>query len=229
MYDNMALMPHLSLKKTIQHSLEANDLNAVAVLARENRKALSLLVRLAYAKDTLMGQRAIRAMGLVAQELVKTEPEILRDRVRKLLWSLNDESGGIGWSAPELLGEIVSADPDRFADVIPLIADVYGIEEKVFRPGVLYALGRIAESAPARIVPFLAVIEQGLTDDDPEVRARALQAAGRIKAHLDQKSQERLEQGMKGLLADEAEVWIYGEKDFKGREIREVAQEELDR
>jgi len=217
-----------NLKKSINDALEKNDFTASLALARQDRKVISYLVRFAYVKDTLLGQRAIRAMGLVAKELVRTEPEILRDRVRKLLWSLNDESGGIGWSAPELLGEIVSADPERFADVIPLIADVYGIEEKVFRPGVLYALGRIAESAPARIVPFLGVIEQGLKDDDPEVRARALQAAGRIKAHLDQKGQERLEQGMKGLLSDQAEVWIYGENDFRGMEVREVAQEALD-
>jgi hypothetical protein len=92
-------------------------------LAQQGQKAVSPLVRFAYARDTLIGQRAIRAMGLVAKELVTSEPEILRDRVRKLLWSLNDESGGIGWSAPELLGEIVSADPDRFADIIPLIAE----------------------------------------------------------------------------------------------------------
>jgi hypothetical protein len=57
-------------------------------------------------------------------------------------WSLSDESGGIGWSAPELIGEIVCADPRRFADIVPLIADVYAIEEDVFRPGVLYAFSR---------------------------------------------------------------------------------------
>ena len=27
---------------------------------------------------------------------------------RRLIWSLNDESGGIGWGAPEAMGEILA-------------------------------------------------------------------------------------------------------------------------
>jgi len=123
------------MKKSIRQALEEEDLKAVVAHAAQDRKAMSYLVRFAYDKDTLIGQRAIRAMGLVAKELVTAEPEVLRDRVRKLLWSLNDESGGIGWSAPELLGEIVSADPERFADVIPLIAEEYSTAGRVFRLG----------------------------------------------------------------------------------------------
>ena len=124
-----------NLKRIINDALEKNDFTAILARARQDWKVVSLLVRCAYVKDTLLGQRAIRAMGLVAKELVTAEPEVLRDRVRKLLWSLNDESGGIGWSAPELLGEIVSADPERFADVIPLIAEEYSTAGRVFRLG----------------------------------------------------------------------------------------------
>ena len=104
LYDNMVHMTHPSLKKTIQYALEANDLNTVAALAKENRKALSLLVRPAYDKETLVGWRAISAVGLAARQLIKTDYEYLRETARKLLWSLSDESGGIGWAAPELLG-----------------------------------------------------------------------------------------------------------------------------
>src|SRR5512147_1025466 len=100
-----------TLKKTILHALESNELGAIASLAEKDRKVLSQLVRLAYDKETLVGWRAIRAVGLAARALVKTDREFLRDTCRKLLWSLSDESGGIGWSAPEMLGEIVSSDP----------------------------------------------------------------------------------------------------------------------
>jgi len=76
--------------------------------------------------------------------MVRRDPEFLRETCRKLLWSFTDESGGIGWSAPEMLGEIVSSDPKRFQDVIPLIAAAYEVDEDVFRAGVLYALSRVA-------------------------------------------------------------------------------------
>src|SRR5512143_1934352 len=100
-------MTQLEMKKFIHHALDMNDMDAVVSLVQKNKKALSLLIRMAYDKETLVGWRAIQAVGRIANVLVKTEPEFLRIAVRRLLWSLSDESGGIGWASPELLGEIV--------------------------------------------------------------------------------------------------------------------------
>ena len=83
------------LKQKIHNTLEINDLEAVVSFAKENRKVLSLLVRSAYDKESLVGWRAIKAIGLAARALVKTDYKFLRELVRKLLWSLSDESGGI--------------------------------------------------------------------------------------------------------------------------------------
>jgi len=121
-------------------ALESNDLESVAAMAKEHRNVLSLLARLAYDKETLTGWRAIKAVGRAARVLLPIDYPFLHETVRKLLWSLSDESGGIGWSSPEMLGEIVCTDPHKFSDIIPLIAEVYDIEETHFRPGVLYAL-----------------------------------------------------------------------------------------
>lgn len=211
------------LKQTILHSLEANDLEAVVALATENRKVLSQLVRMAYDKETLVGWRAIKAIGLVAGELVKTDDEFLRVTIRKLLWSLSDESGGIGWSAPEILGEIVSADPKRFSDIIPLISEVYKVEEKVFRPGILYALGRIAEVDPALVMPFIDVIEQALSDENPLTRVHALMAIKTLKDKLGRDDWERFSGKIKSLLSDKAEVWLYEKDSFVGVQVKEVA------
>ncbi len=84
-----------SLKSAIQHALESNELDAIASLAKKNKRVLPLLVRLAYEKDTLVAWRAIKAVGLIARELVMTDYEFLRETARKLLWSVSDESGGI--------------------------------------------------------------------------------------------------------------------------------------
>ena len=84
------------MRKIILQALESNDLDAVVSLAQKSRKALSLLVRMAYDKETLVGWRAIKAAGRIAKALAKIDHEFLRITIRKLLWSLSDESGGIG-------------------------------------------------------------------------------------------------------------------------------------
>jgi hypothetical protein len=173
-------MTSLDRKKIIYAALELNDLDSVVSLVQKNKRALSQLIRFAYDKDTLVGWRAIKAIGLASKMLVKTDDEFLRVTMRKLLWSLSDESGGIGWAAPEILGEIVRVDPEKFSDIIPLIAGVYEIEEKVFRPGVMYALASIAEIAPERVACYQKIVVMALVDADPMVRIYALTLVGNV-------------------------------------------------
>ncbi|HEX9136434.1 MAG TPA: hypothetical protein VF905_05765, partial [Nitrospirota bacterium] len=167
---NNDMLIQQDMKQAVLSALEANDLDAIETFALRGRTVLSVLVRLAYDKETLVGRRAIIATGRVASVFIRNNGEFLRETVRKLLWSLTDESGGIGWSAPELLGEIVIADPEKFADVVPIIAGVFSIEEEVFRPGILYAFKKIAESHPEMISPYQDIILRGLSESTPEAR-----------------------------------------------------------
>jgi len=210
-----------TLKKSILNLLEANDLSALVVLAKEKPRVMSLLVRISYDKETFAGWRAIKAVGLIAQELVRTDYEYLRNTIRKLRWSLSDESGGIGWSAPELIGEIVCADPRRFADIVPLIADVYTIEEDVFRPGVMYAFSRIAESAPDLISPFADIVCAALTDQNALVRIYALETIGKLKRH---DSLSIAGDVMEKLKHDNSEVWVYRGNTFVNVTVGDVAE-----
>lgn len=213
------------LKQKIHDALEANDLTAIVALAKENKKVLSLLVRMAYDKETLVGWRAIKVMGLAARALVKTDYEFLRELVRKLLWSLSDESGGIGWAAPELLGEIVSAGPEWFGDIIPLIAEVYDIEEKVFRPGILYALGKIAEVSPDLVIPFKDLIRRVLSEEgEPLSRVFALDLLKTLKSRLGKDDLDDLKKIIQGLSSDLSEAWVYKNDRFICIEIGEYAR-----
>lgn len=212
-------------KEAIKSGLEANDLGSLVLAAQADRKVMSALVRLAYDKDTLVGARAIKAMGLIARELVRTDPECLRETCRKLLWSLSDESGGIGWSAPEMLGEIVAADPKRFADIIPLLASVYEADEEVFRPGVLFALARVGEQAPERVLLHADIVLKGLSEPDPLARIFALDAlkslAGRLEAHVLTEACRLV----KALFTDTTEAWVYKSDDFSPMEVGFHARE----
>lgn len=213
-----------SLKQSILDALESNDLDAVVSLSKGNRKVLSELVRLAYDKETLVGWRAIKTVGLVAKEMIKTDPAFLRETTRKLLWSLSDESGAIGWSAPEILGEIVSAHPQRFRDIIPLVAEVYDIEEKVFRPGVLYALSIIADVNPESVSAHKDLAMRGLSDDNPSARVYAIEFVRKLKSLLSEEERVSVDKLLQDLSADRAEVWIYGKSDFESIQVGELAR-----
>jgi hypothetical protein len=222
-------MTQIEMKKFIHRALEMNDLDAVVLLVQKERKALSLLIRMAYDKETLVGWRAIKAVGRIANVLVKTEPEFLRIAVRRLLWSLSDESGGIGWAAPELLGEIVHSDPEGFADIIPLIAEVYGIEEQTFRPGVVYALARIAEVAPEMIVSFQKIIIRSLVDTNPLIRIYALDLIGLLWPVVCTKNlwsmdyKKKVENLVNNIRIDNKVAWIYQNNGFIDIEVGEYA------
>ncbi|MCK9419001.1 MAG: hypothetical protein M0R70_06460 [Nitrospirae bacterium] len=223
-------MTQLEIKRTIQQALEQNDLDAVVSLVQQHRRALSQLVRIAYDKDTLAGWRAIKAIGRVAKALVKTDDEFLRVTIRKLLWSLSDESGGIGWAAPEILGEIVSADPGKFSDIIPLIAEVYEIEEKVFRPGVIYALMRIAETSPELVMNYQKIIISSLTDGDPMIRIyildliRLLWPIACKKNIWSKEYQDKIENAIINLKNDGKVVWIYKNSAFIDIEVGDAVK-----
>jgi hypothetical protein len=218
-----------ALKKTVVAALESNDLEAVASLVHQHRKVLSQLVRQSYDKETHVGWRAILAVGMAARELVKTDPESLRDACRKLLWSLNDESGGIGWSAPELLGEIVSSDTKRFADFVPLVAEAYYIEGGMFRAGVMYALARIGAEAPERAAAHQDIIADALVAHDPLVRIRALELVeavlkGKIQMPLWAEENTSFLRGrILALCKDMGEASIYKGNDFTSIQVGEKA------
>ncbi len=213
-------MNHLELKKITQNALEKNDVDALVERICQERLSLIPLIRFAYDKDTLVGWRAIKAVGRVARAISGTDHEVLRVTARKLLWSLSDESGSIGWSAPELLGEIVSADPHAFADIIPLIVEVYGIEERTFRPGVVYALSRIAETAPKIAARYQDIVINALDDIDPLVRVYGIELAGIILPKALEDGLWSIEYCKKVYIAldnlknDDKVVWLYKNNGF---------------
>jgi hypothetical protein len=90
---------------------------------------------------------------------------------------VNDESGSIGWRAPEAIGEILTQCPGQFNEFLsPLIyfLDIELEDAPRFRAGTLWAIGRISSANPGVIIPVLDLILACLADTDPQVRGMAL-------------------------------------------------------
>lgn len=161
--------------------LLAGDLDGVAALAEGERRVLGALLAYTYEPDGLLRWRAVEALGLASRRVAQRDPEFVRGILRRLLWSLSDESGGIGWSAPEAMGEIVAHSPDLFGDFAPIVASLFeSLEEDYFQPGILWAIGRIAGSAPALVRDAFPTVLGFLASADPRVRGVAAWTLGKM-------------------------------------------------
>ncbi|MBF0259471.1 MAG: hypothetical protein HQK62_11635 [Desulfamplus sp.] len=93
--------------------------------------------------------RAIRAMGKVVAQMATNNLESARVVMRRLMWSLNDESGGIGWGAPEAMGEIMAQDErlaNEYRNILLSYVDEQGnfLEYEPLRKGAIWAIQRLS-------------------------------------------------------------------------------------
>ena len=79
-----------------------------AVCQMPLRKVVNALFSFFYSRDPLHFWQAVTAMGAVVSLLAEENMETARVVMRRLMWSLNEESGGIGWGSAEAMGEIMA-------------------------------------------------------------------------------------------------------------------------
>jgi len=143
-----------------QWLLEANYA-PILELAKKKKTILSQLTALSYKEDTIISNRAIETTGLAAHIIAENDPEYIRNYLLRLFWLVNDESGGIGWRAPELIGEILYHCP-QFSQFFPMLISLLDLEEKDalrFQAGTIWAIGRVAQVKQDAMLPALPRIQ----------------------------------------------------------------------
>ncbi len=100
---------------------------------------------------------AISTMGWATARLAEEDMEEARIIVRRLLWSLNEESGGIGWGAPEAMAEILCYHEGLAGEYIHMLLSYMRpdgqeahqegnfLEHETLQRGLLWAAGRLAQ------------------------------------------------------------------------------------
>jgi len=106
-----------------------------------------------YNKDELIKFRSVTAMGELVARIADDSMEKARIILRRIMWNLNDESGGIGWGSPEAMGEILSKSPSlarEFKSILFSYLDHRGnhIEHEMLQRGVLWGIGTYLGAAP---------------------------------------------------------------------------------
>ncbi len=136
-------------KEKVRAILVARDFEALNDWANKTRAPLRRLFSLTYDNDVLIRYRAIEAIGRVAMSTAEYDMEKVRVFIRGLIWLMTEESGGIGWHAPETIAEICVRVPTLFEEYAKLLPQF--LEEESFVPSTCGALHRLAPLTPGLI------------------------------------------------------------------------------
>lgn len=173
------------LRRQVQGLLQAPDFD----LTRSEwsrlpaEKAVSHLLSFLYSPDECIKWRAVTAVGIVTAKLADGDMESGRVVMRRLMWNLNDESGGIGWGSPEAMAEIMAMH-QRLADeyvhilVSYIREDGNRLENDLLERGVLWGIGRIAQVRPRLLREYASCLVPYLASRDPVHRGHAAWALG---------------------------------------------------
>lgn len=180
-------------RRAIQEALASQNWPQVLESLKEDlsRALVSQAVAALCAQDPTVRWRAAEAVGALTAALFKRDPQAARDVVRRLMWSLNEESGSIGWGAPEALAHIMAREPLLAEEFLPLfLSQIQEVHLERIPPilcqGFLWALLRLWEAYPevvaGRGVPHESVLMCLLDSPRAEARAMAALALGRLRA-----------------------------------------------
>ncbi len=124
--------------------VEEENFEQIEKVALNNQNIFGWLISLSYDRENPLSWKAIQAMGHVTKAYVNAQNiEPLKNTIRKLLWSMADESGGIGWRSAELIGEIIYAEPSLFKDIIPILWSKK--EEESFLESVIRSMIKLSK------------------------------------------------------------------------------------
>jgi hypothetical protein len=195
------------IKPEIKALLEKRDYDGVVELSRRKRNIFRHIAAMTYDKSDVLSWRAMEAIGAITAVL---PPDEGRDVIQKVLWMLREESGNNAWSAPEILGEILRANPKPYLDIVPILISFH--DEEFFRPGVLWAMYRIAQRWPELIEPSSAIAHTYADSSDPLVRGYAALVLKVLGKPLPSGSLEE----------DDSEITLYEEGALVRRPIRDL-------
>lgn len=181
-------MSYRQMKKKVLVLLEEEELNdALAVIAAmPARRVINPLFGLLYHGELLVRWRAVTAMGAVAAALADREMEKARIIMRRLMWNLNDESGGIGWGSPEAMGEIMARHSTlarEYASILLSFLDPHRnfLEHERLQEGLLWGVGRLAHERPQLATAAPPLLQPFFSSPVAALRGLAVWAAGPIR------------------------------------------------
>ncbi|MEW6078432.1 MAG: DVU0298 family protein [Thermodesulfobacteriota bacterium] len=220
------IKPTMSTNRLLKREMElwlrrGPDKAMPEVLSLEpERRLINPLISFFCSREPLLKWHAVTAIGRLMAGLADRDMDSARIVMRRLMWSLNDESGGIGWGAPEAMGEIM-AGHRRLADEFHAVLISYldprqnYLELEALQPGLLWGVGRLARSRRELMAKTADFLPPYLSSREPAVRGHAAWAAAAFE-------DERLRLLLTELAADDQPFYLYRNLRLEEVSIREI-------
>lgn len=231
-------MSSRSIKNEVLALLKGQDLAAIieALERYAPKDAVNVLFSAICREDPLVRWFAVSCMGEAVARLAAQEMEEARIVMRRFLWSLNDESGGIGWGVPESMAEAMCRHAGLAEEYVHMLIsymredgeeicqDGNYIEHPLLQRGLLWGVARMSSCRPRLLVErgAGADIPPYLQAEDGETRGLAVLAAGHL--HLN-----ATEGALRGLIQDTTPLTLYWEGAFQSTTVGELALSALER
>lgn len=223
----VARAQRLSLKNRVLELLEAADFDeALRELGKlPSRRVIGALYADLCLEDPTIKWRSVTAMGVTVAELANEDVEAARIIMRRCMWNLNEESGGIAWGVPESMGEIMALHDglaEEFAHILVSFIMPEGnyLEYEPLQRGVVWGIGRLAEKRPELVRPAAPYLTPLLSSGDAGIRGLAARALGLI-------GDKSAGAGLEDLLNDEDKFELYFDRNLVRRKVGDVAKQAL--
>jgi hypothetical protein len=219
------------IRKRLAALLEADDFHpALHELRKWPRRRLlrNLLGSLCEGDERRKG-RAVFTIGLLTAELAREDTEEARELMRRLMWSLNEESGSSGWGAPEAMAEIMAVHEGLAEEYAHMLVsymreDGNYLENPFLQRDLLRGVGRLSGARPELMKKHGADLHlrSFLQSTDRVVQGLAAWCTGILEI-------EEARPDLEALVNEETEIVLYKGHGLTKRPAGDLAREALDR
>lgn len=171
------------IKREVRALLVKRDFERLLELCEAHRQYWQEVRYRLYDLDEVLRWSAIEAVAKLMKKWWDAgKEEKVRIYIRTLFWSLNDESGGIGWSSAQTIAEIIA--------INPVLIDPYGsmmiahcIDEPPLLKGCFWGIGRLGRLIEETVRVFrneILEVFDNFDNDDAEIIGLAAWAMGEV-------------------------------------------------
>lgn len=217
----------MTAKRELDALIDSRVREPLLEAARDPGRASKLIRRILgrlYSRDPAVKWRAVAALGVVSAEGVMEDKKAL-DLIKRLYWTLSDESGSVPFGVPEALGEIFANRPSLQPGNTPILVSYLVHKDMVqtgpILAGAIWAVGRVGIEDPEERQRALRGLESALATGDGEVRGAALWTLTRLGvAH-------ELRESVEARLEDEASVSLLVDGEVRDLKLADLAHAAL--
>ncbi len=167
-------------KRKVIDLLKADDFAGVLETFRScpARRVINPLFSCLCSTEPEIKWRAITALGVVVANLAQDDMESARVVMRRMIWNLNDESGGIGWGVPETMGEVMARHKGLAREYVNILVsyireDGNFLEHEPLQQGALWGVGRLAQTSPELLQNAVPHLHPFLSSENATLRGLA--------------------------------------------------------